>query len=162
MHVLCDFAMLFLNFITLLNQFGLTYELSAPSCQLLFSVVFGFQVFRLFKVPKKFWKNYIKNQRPGSFRSNQRREAGPPPGSQKGPWRGPILGRAGCPPGYPVWPLDAPFAYIYPSGRKPLNRNPFSRNPLYSDTVAVFRSGLPGEAAPAPYRKEITPPGDHP
>ena len=89
----------------------------------------------------------------GSFRNNQKRGVRPPPGSQKGPWRGPILGRAGCPPGYPVWPLDAPFAYIYPSGRKPLNRNPFSRNPLRSATADVFRSGLP---------HMITPPGDHP
>src|SRR3954471_7614036 len=96
MHVLCDFAMFFLNFNTLLDQFGLTYYLSAPSCQLLFSVVFVFQVFRLFKVPKKFRKNYIKNQRPGSFRNNQRRGAGPPPGSQKGPWRGPTLATPGA------------------------------------------------------------------
>src|SRR3954468_20976081 len=155
MHVSCDFVMFWSNFITLLNQFGLTYKLSSPSCQLLFSAVFVFQVFRLFKVPKKFRKSYIKNQRPGSFRKNQRREAGPPPGSQKGPWRGPTLGRAGCPPGCPVGPLDAPFAYIFPSGWKPLNRNPFSRNPLYFAAAAVSRSRLPGEAAAAPCRKEI-------
>ena len=73
----------------------------------MFSAVFVFQVFRLFKVPKKFRKKYIKNQRPGSFRKNQRREAGPPPGRQKGPWRGPTLGHAGHPPGCPVGPLDA-------------------------------------------------------
>src|SRR3954471_7919793 len=76
MHVLCDFAMFFLNFNTLLDQFGLTYYLSAPSCQFLFSAVFVFQVFRLFKVPKKFRKNYIKNQRDKTFRSHQERKGG--------------------------------------------------------------------------------------
>src|ERR1041384_3239699 len=126
------------------------------------SAVFVFQAFRLFKVPKKFRKNYIKNQRPGSFRKNQRREGGPPPGSQKGPWRGPTLGRAGHPPGCPVGPLDAPLRLYLPLGWKPLNRNPFSRNPLCSAAAAVSRLGLPGEAAPAPWRKEITPLGDHP
>ena len=97
----------------------------------------------------------------GSFRNNQKRGSGPPPGSQKGPWRGPTLGRAGHPPGCPGWPLDAPFAYITPSGWKPLNKNSFSRKPLCS-AAAVFRSGLPGEAASAPCRKEEPTPGDHP
>src|ERR1043165_1313375 len=108
MHVLCDFAMICLNFYTLLDQFGLTYYLSAPSCQFLFSVVFVFQVFRLFKVPKKFRKNYIKNQRDGTFRKNQKGEGGPPPGTQEGAWRGPTLGRARGAPGCPMAPLDAP------------------------------------------------------
>src|ERR1043165_8209208 len=54
-----------------------------------------------------------------------------------------------------------------PSGKefaltKPLKRNPFPRNPLCSAAAAIFKSGLPGEAAPAPCRKEITPPEDHP
>src|ERR1043165_6916731 len=54
-----------------------------------------------------------------------------------------------------LWvPLTPPFAYIYPSGWKPLKRNPFSRTPLCF-AAAVSRSGLPGEAAPAPCRKEI-------
>src|SRR3954462_2103749 len=116
MHDLCDFAMFCLNFHTLLIIFGLTNELSAPSCQFLFSAVFVFQVFRPLKVLKKFREKYIKNQRDGTFRSNQERQGGPPPGDQEGPWRGPTLGRARRPPGFLVGPLDAPFAYIYPSG----------------------------------------------
>ena len=84
----------------------------ASSCFLLYF----FQVFRLFKVPKKFQKNYIKNQRDGTFRKNQKMEGGPPPGSQKGPWRGPTLGRAGHPPGFPVGPLDAPLRLYLPLG----------------------------------------------
>src|SRR3954465_4508811 len=114
MHVLCDFAMFCLNFITLLYQFGLTYYLSAPSCQFPVSAVFVFQVFRLIKVPKKFHKKYIKNQRDGRLQNNQEGGAGPPPGSQKGPWRNPGGGRAGHPPGSPGWPPDAPFTYIFP------------------------------------------------
>ena len=55
-------------------------------------------------------------------------------------------------------PSTPPFAYITPSGWKPLNKKSFSRKPLCSAAAAVFRSGLPGEAAPAPCRKEITPP----
>src|SRR3954462_4262413 len=107
MHVLCDFAMFCLNFHTLLSIFGLTYYLSAPSCQLLFSAVFVFQVFRPLKVLQKFQKNKIKNQRSGSFPNNQDREGGPPPGDQEGPWRGPTLGRARTPPGCLVGPPGA-------------------------------------------------------
>src|ERR1043165_5422366 len=110
------------------------------------------------KIPGK----YMKNQRDGTFRNNQERQGGPRPGDQEGPWHGPTLGRARRPPGFLVGPLDAPFAYIYLSGEKPLRRIPFSRRPLCSAAAAVSRSGLPGEAAPAPCRKEKPPPGDHP
>src|ERR1043165_8180336 len=109
MHVLCDFAMFCLNFYTLLSTFGLTYSLSAPSCQLLFSVVFVFQVFRPLKVLQKFREKYIKNQRNGSFRNHQRSGRGPPPGSQEGRWRGPTLGCARDPHDCPVGPLGAPL-----------------------------------------------------
>src|SRR3954467_70788 len=60
MHDLCDFAMFCLNFHTLFIIFGLTYKLSAPSCQFLFSAVFVFQVFRPLKVLQKFQKNIYK------------------------------------------------------------------------------------------------------
>src|SRR3954465_16066586 len=109
-----------LNFHTLLIIFGLTYYLSAPSCQFLFSAVFLFQVFRPLKVLQKFWKNYIKNQRPGSLRNYQGRRGGKPLGFQKGPWRGPTLGRARHPPGCPVAPLGAPFGlYLVPAEETP-------------------------------------------
>src|ERR1041384_3283658 len=55
-----------------------------------------FQVFRLFKVPKKFQKNYIKNQRDGTFRKSQEGAGGPPPGTQEGAWRGPPGPRQGA------------------------------------------------------------------
>src|SRR3954464_9233314 len=116
----------------------------------MFSAIFVFQVCRPLKVLQKFWEKYIKNQRDGSFRNNQEREGGPPLGDQEGPWRGPTLGRARRPPGHLVGPLAPPFAYIYPSGWKPLRRIPFSRPPLFIAAAAVSRLGLPGEAAPAP------------
>ena len=53
-------------------------------------------------MPKKFQENYIKNQRQGTFRNNQERTGGPPPGDQEGPWRGLGWGRASCPPGWLV------------------------------------------------------------
>src|ERR1043165_7542819 len=159
MHVLCDFSMFCLNFYTLLDQFGLTYQLSAPSCQFLFSAVFVFQVFRLLKVLRKFRENYIKNQRDGSLRSSQERQPGATTRDKEGPWRDPTLGRARRPPGFLVGPLDAPPSPIF----TPLARwIPFSRTHLCSAAAAVSRSGLPGEAAPGPCRKEKPPPGDHP
>ena len=86
----------------------------------MFSTVFVFQVFWQLKVLQKFWKNYIKNQHPGSFRNNQGRKGGPPQGLQKGAWRGPALGRTGHPPGCPVPPLGAPFGlYLVPAEETP-------------------------------------------
>ena len=127
-----------------------TNLLSAPSCQFLFSAVFVFQVFRPLKVLQKFRKNYIKNQHPGSLRNHQGRRGGPPQGLQKGPWRGPTLGRARHPPGCPVAPLGAPFAYIYPPTRKPPISIYLTRSPLCTAATAVLRLGLPGEAARHP------------
>ena len=116
MHVLCDFAMFCLHFYTVLDQIGLTYQLSAPSCQFLFSTIFVFQVFRQFKVPKKFRKNYIKNQRDGTFWKNQKMEGGPPPGTQEGAWHGLGLGRAMDPYGLLVVALPSFLVFPEASG----------------------------------------------
>ena len=62
-------------------------------------------------------------------------------------------------PGSLVPPWLPPFAYILPPRRKPLISNSFSRSPLYTAAVSVSRSGLPGDAALAPYWKEELPPG---
>src|ERR1041384_6056451 len=133
-------------------------QLPAPIC-LLF-LFFRFSDY--LKCPKNSGKIILKisvQEASGRTKGGKR---GHHQGARRVPSAAPTLGRAGCPPGCPVGPLDAPFAYIYPSGWKPLNRNPFSRNPLCFTAAAVFRSGLPGEAAPAPCRKEIPPWGDHP
>ena len=86
-------------------------------------------------------------------------------GHHQGPRRvpgAPPLGRARGPPGCPGCPPTPPFAYIYPSDQKPLDGNPFSRNPLCFAAAAVSRSGLPGEAAPAPCRDGEVPPDSSP
>src|SRR3954466_11416750 len=127
----------------------------------MFSAVFVFQVFSILKVPQKFRKNYIKNQRRGTFRNHQKREGGDPPGLQA-PCCATLGGGA---PGTlldPWWtPWVPPFAYILPSRRKPLISKFFFPSPLCT-AAAVSRLGLPGEAAPAPCRKEEPPPGDPP
>src|SRR3954468_3718486 len=95
----------------------------------MFSAVFVFQVFRPLKVLQKLRKNYIKNQRPGSFRNHQGRKGGPPRGSQEGAWRGPALGRATCPPDCLVAPLGTPFGpYFYPREGNPDSRTLFPRS----------------------------------
>src|SRR3954464_9249760 len=104
MHVLCDIAMFYIHFHTLLIIFGLSYLLSAPQCQFLFSAVFLFQVSPILKMLQKFWKNTIKNQCTGSFGNHLGGDRGDPPGPQTpsrrtlgwgrargrlGPWRPP-------------------------------------------------------------------------
>src|SRR3954470_7219136 len=109
MHVLRDFAMC-------LDELSYTFDhiwtnLLTQCTKLPVPVFCYFCIsgFPAIKVPNKFWKNYIKNQRPGSLRKHQGRKGGPPPGLQKGPWRGPTLGRARHPLGCLVAPLGAPF-----------------------------------------------------
>ena len=65
---------------------------------------------------KKFREKYIKNQREGTFRSNQERLGGATTSDQEGAWRGPTLGRARRPPGFLVGPLDAPLRLYLPLG----------------------------------------------
>ena len=96
-----------------------------------------FQVFRLFKVPKKFRKNYIKNQRTGSFRSNQRREAGPPPGAR----RVPGAAQAGHPSGCPVGPLDALLRLYLPLGVETPKQEPFFAKPSLFRRRRRFKIG---------------------
>src|SRR3954464_8779966 len=92
MPLLGDIAMIFIHFHTILFIFGLTYKLSAPQCQFLFSAVFVFQVFPLRKLPEKFQKKYIKNQRSGTFQELEVQPEGghqgprPPGGPPPPPW----------------------------------------------------------------------------
>src|ERR1041385_7392436 len=114
MHDLCDFAMFCLKFYTLFIICGLTINSVHPVATSSFSAVFVFQVFRPLKVPNKFRKNTIKNQRPGSFPNHQEGKGADPPGPQEGPWRGPTLGRARRPPGCPMAPLSSPLCLYLP------------------------------------------------
>src|ERR1041384_4571046 len=125
----------------------------------MFSAIFVFQVFRPLKVPKKFRKNYIKNQRPGSLRKHQGRKGGPPPGLQKGPWRGPTLGLFGHPPGCPVAPLGAPFGlYLVPAEETPNIDLLFANTSLYHRR-SRFKIGTAGRSCPGTLPKGETPSG---
>src|ERR1041385_5527789 len=95
MLLLCDIAMILMNFHTLLIIFGLTYYLSAPQCQFLFSAVFLFQVSPLLKVPEKFREKYRKNQRTGSFAKSPRGARGEPGEPRRPPGTAPPLAAPG-------------------------------------------------------------------
>src|SRR3954469_3724131 len=128
----------------------------------MFSAVFVFQVFRPLKVLQKLRKNYIKNQRPRSFRNHQGRKGGPPPGSQEGAWRGPALGRATCLSDCLVAPLGAPFGpYFYPCGGNPDSRPLFSRS---NSDLRRHRNQVSGDRipVPAPCRDGDVPPDSSP
>src|SRR3954467_11039192 len=124
MPLLGDIAMIFIHFHTILIIFGLTYLLSAPQCQFLFSAVFVFQVFPLRKLPEKSRKNYIKNQRSGSFHAPEVE----PEGATRAPGalvvRPPSWPRRGAP-GPPRSPLMPPFGLYLTRVPKPLRREPF-------------------------------------
>src|SRR3954467_10008581 len=76
--------------------------------------------FPAIKSAPKILEKLYKKPRPGILRKHQGRRGGPPQGLQKGPWRGPNLGRARGPPGCPWAPLGAPFGpYFYPRGGNP-------------------------------------------
>src|ERR1041385_3052335 len=107
---------------------------------------------------QKFREKYKTNQRNRSFRNHQRREGGPPPGSQEGRWRGPTLGRARDPPDCLVAPLGAPLRLYLPPVTETPKMNPsFAISPLYRrrrrfKIEAAWRScsgTLPGEATPS-------------
>src|ERR1043165_6233458 len=69
------------------------------------SAVFFCAGFWIFRYAGKIPKNYIKNQRSGSFREAKGGATGQPGGSQEGAWRGPAPGRATCPPRWVPHPL---------------------------------------------------------
>src|SRR3954471_22632339 len=100
-----------MNFDTLLIIFGLTYQLSAPQCQFLFSAVFVFQVFPLLKLPEKFQKKYIKNQRSGTFQDPEGEREGGHQGSRRPGGAAPLTaapGGAWAPqvsPDVTLWPI---------------------------------------------------------
>src|SRR4051812_38033600 len=133
MPLLGDIAMIFIHFHTILIIFGLTYELSAPQCQFLFSAVFVFQVFPLRKLPEKFWKKYIKNQRSGTFQDTEEE----PEGGHQGPRRpggAAPPGRAGGGGGAwaPQEPSDATLWHIFKARLETLGTGT-----LFRDLISV-------------------------
>src|SRR3954467_14923168 len=85
MHVLCDFAMFCLNFHTLFDHIWSNLLTQCTQLPVPVFCCFCITCFPILKVPTKFWKNYIKNQRSRSFPNNQSGTIGPPPGAQA-PW----------------------------------------------------------------------------
>src|SRR3954471_3238056 len=86
------------------------------------------------KIPEKLYKKSA-SQKP---LESPRKERGPPQGLQKGPWRGPTLGRARRPSGFPMDPLGAPLRLYFPPDEETPNIDllfPFSslyrRNPHF-------------------------------
>src|SRR3954470_10323161 len=87
--------------------------------QLPTSVFLLFLFFRFFgylKCPKNSAKIILKisDQEASGITKGERRDHHQ--GARRVPGAAPTLGRAGHPPGYPGWPIDAPFAYITPTG----------------------------------------------
>ena len=113
-------------------------------------------------MPKKFRKNYIKNQRDGTFWKNQKGEGGPPPGTQEGAWRGPTLGRARGPPGCPVAPLDAPLRLYLPLGSETPKTEPFFAKPSLFRRRLRFKIGAAWRSCSGTLPEGGTPLGDHP
>src|SRR4051812_49698977 len=75
---------------------------------------------------------------------------GPPPGAQEGARRGSTLGRATCPPGFPVAPLVPPFGPIFTPAEETLIPDPFSPEAIpISATIAIkFRGDIIPVSAP--------------
>src|SRR3954464_9963441 len=101
----------------------------------------------------------MKNKHLGSLRKHQRRKGGPPPGLQKGPWRGPILGRVGHPPGCPMAPLGAPFGlYLVPAEETPNIDMLFPFSSLYRRRCR-FKIGSARRSCPGTLPEGGTPSG---
>src|SRR4051812_25400234 len=94
MHVLCDFAMFCLIFHTIFEP--IWTNLLSQCTQLPVAVfccfyISGFPAIKSApKIPEKSDKKSALQKLPQKSREGW----GPPPGRQKGPWRGPTLGRA--------------------------------------------------------------------
>src|SRR3954468_16442912 len=154
MHVLCELCHVLLEVLYTFEHIWTNLLTQCTQLPVPIFCYFCISGFPAIKSDPKIPKKYIQNQRPGSLRNHQRRRGGPPQGLQKGPWRGPTLGRARGPPGCPVDPLGAPLRLYLPPDEEPPNIDllfPFSS--LYRRHCR-FKIGLPGEAAPAPCRKE--------
>src|ERR1041384_2311041 len=122
MPLLCDIAMILMNFHTLLTNL-LTQCTPVP---VPFFCCFSISGFPHIKSAPKIWENPIKNQRTGSFGNHQ----GGLEGTHQGPRRPPGTPQGGAAPGGrldPWWtPWLPPFAYIFLVPRNPRDGNPFS------------------------------------
>src|SRR3954468_4291166 len=89
-----------------------------PQCQFLFFAIFVFQVFPLRKLPEKFRKNYIKNQRSGSFHAPEGEPEGGHQGSRRPGGAAPLQAAPGGA-WAPQVSSDAPFGLYLTHVPKP-------------------------------------------
>ena len=109
---------------------------------------------------QKIRRKYIKNQRDGTFRSNQERQVGATTRDQEGPWHGPTPGHARRPLGFLVGPLDAPLRLYLPLGVETPNTDPFLANS--SLFRRRFKIGAAWRSCSGTLPEGEPPPGDHP
>ena len=139
----------------------LTQYLSASFCMLL-SV--HCRKMPIIKVLGKIRKTHIKNQQFRSFRKTEgeRRGATPSQAASPTPRRPPGTARTEAAPGTRLvrWglPPSSPSAYLFIYLRKPSEGPPLRDLPYCSTAGAISISGSPGEAVPAPCRREDWPP----
>src|SRR3954468_15844290 len=157
MHVLCELCHVLLELLYTFEHIWtnlLTQCTQLPVVVFCYFCILGFPAIKSApKIPEKSDKKAALRKLPEKSREGR----GAPPGDQKGPWRGPTLGRARGPPGCLVGPPGAPLRLYLPLAEETPNTSPFSQSLLCTAATAVSRSGLPGEAAPAPCRKEEPP-----
>src|ERR1041385_8965506 len=145
MPLLCDIAMILMNFHTIFDHIWTNLLTQCTPVPVPVFCYFSISGFPLIKSTRKFREKYRKNQRTGSFAKRQRGARGAPGGQRARP--------------HPWMP---PFAYLFPVTRNPRGRKPFSRSLLCSATAALPRSGAPEDLFPAPCRREESPSGASP
>ena len=107
------------------------------------------------KIPEKSYKKLATRKPPKTPKEGR----GAPQGLQKGPWRGPILGRARSTLGCPVAPLGAPLRlYLPPDEETPNIDLLFSFSSLYR-RHRRFKIGAAWRSCPGTLPKGGTPSG---
>src|ERR1043165_6578139 len=141
MHVLCDCHVL----VELYYTFEPIWTNLLTQCtQLPASVFLPFLFFRFFgylKCPKSSGKIILKISVQEASGRTKRGKRGHHQGARRVPGAAPTLGRAGCPPGCPVGPLDAPLRLYLPLGVETLKHEPFFAKPSLFRRRRRFKIG---------------------
>src|SRR4051812_20499788 len=158
MHVLCDISMLLIHFHTPFEHIWtnlLTQCTQLPVPVFCYFCISGFPAIKSApKIPEKLYKKSAPRKLPES----PRKRGGPPQGLQKGPWRGPALGRARHPPGCPVAPLVPPFGPIFTPAEETLILEPFFPEAIPISAAISIKFRGTRILVPAPCRDGEVPP----
>src|SRR3954466_5600046 len=125
----------------------------------MFSAVFVFQVFRLFKVVRKIQKSYIKKSRDGTFQNHQSMEGAHHQATRRVPGAAPPWAAPG---GLlaALWVLSPPpFRLYLPLVRKPLETEPFFAKPSLFLRRRRFKIGAAWRSCSGPLSEGDTPSG---